>query len=111
MPDIKGYTENISVISIVGRFLEHSRIYIFGTAQRDHIFIASADFMTRNMERRVEIAAPIYDEGLKERVRGIFHIMQCDTVKAKQLTKSGKYKIRDTKMLKVMDSQEYLCKN
>ena len=76
-----------------------------------YIFIASADFMTRNMERRVEIAAPIYDEGLKERVRGIFHIMQCDTVKAKQLTKSGKYKRRDTKMLKVMDSQEYLCKN
>ena len=111
VPDIKGYTENISVISIVGRFLEHSRIYIFGTAQRDHIFIASADFMTRNMERRVEIAAPIYDEGLKERVRNIFHIMQCDTVKAKQLTKSGKYKRRDTKMLKVMDSQEYLCKN
>lgn len=111
VPDIKGYTKNISVISIVGRFLEHSRIYIFGTAQRDHIFIASADFMTRNMERRVEIAAPIYDEGLKERVRNIFHIMQCDTVKAKQLTKSGKYKRRDTKMLKVMDSQEYLCKN
>ena len=111
IPDIKGYTDNISVISIVGRFLEHSRIYIFGTAQRDHIFIASADFMTRNMERRVEIAAPIYDERLKERVRNMFHIMQCDTVKAKQLTRSGKYKKRDTKMLKVMDSQEYLCKN
>ncbi len=52
------------------------------------------------MERRVEIAAPLYDEGLKERVRNMFHIMQCDTVKARQLTKSGKYRRRDTKMLK-----------
>jgi len=111
IPNIKGFTDNISVISIVGRFLEHSRIYIFGTAQRDHIFIASADFMTRNMERRVEIAAPIYDENLKERIRNMFHIMMCDTVKARQLTKSGKYMRKDTNALQVLNSQEYLCKN
>ena len=81
IPGVKGHTENISVISIVGRYLEHSRVYIFGTPDRDNIYISSADFMTRNMERRVEIAAPIYDDSIKTRIRNMFHIMECDTVK------------------------------
>lgn len=58
IPGVKGYTENITVISIVGRFLEHSRIYRFGTKERENVYIASADFMTRNTLRRVEVAAP-----------------------------------------------------
>ena len=91
IPGIRGETENISVISIVGRYLEHSRIYIFGTPDRDSIYISSADFMTRNMERRVEIAAPVYDESIKRRIRDMFHIMQCDTVKARQLCSDGNY--------------------
>lgn len=62
IPGVKGYTENITVISIVGRFLEHSRIYRFGTKERENVYIASADFMTRNTLRRVEVAAPVLDE-------------------------------------------------
>ena len=91
IPGVKGHTENISVISIVGRYLEHSRVYIFGTPDRDNIYISSADFMTRNMERRVEIAAPIYDDSIKTRIRNMFHIMECDTVKARQLCSDGNY--------------------
>ena len=65
IPGVKGKTENIQVRSIVGRFLEHSRIYIFGTQEREKVYIASADFMTRNTLRRVEVATPIYDKDLK----------------------------------------------
>ena len=65
LPKVEGLTENIRVISIVGRFLEHSRIYIFGTVSRQKIYIGSADFMTRNTIRRVEVATPIYDEGIQ----------------------------------------------
>ena len=68
IPEIKGYTENIKVISIVGSYLEHSRIYRFGTKEREKIYIASADFMTRKTVRRVEVAAPVLNEKLKERL-------------------------------------------
>ena len=74
IPRVKDYTENINIQSIVGRYLEHSRIYIFGTPDRDKIFISSADFMTRNTVRRVEVAAPIYDEDIKERIRKMWNV-------------------------------------
>ena len=80
---IPGQTDNIRIISIVGRFLEHSRIYIFGTPDRDKIYIASADYMTRNTLRRVEVAAPIYDEKLKCRLREMFITMLSDNVKGR----------------------------
>ena len=95
IPQVAGYTENISVISIVGRYLEHSRIYIFGTNDRERIYISSADFMTRNMDRRVEIAVPIYDETLKARIRHIFGIMLRDSVKARVLHSDGVYVRRE----------------
>lgn len=95
IPQVAGYTENISVISIVGRYLEHSRIYIFGTNDRERIYISSADFMTRNMDRRVEIAVPIYDETLKARIRHIFGIMLKDSVKARVLHSDGVYVRRE----------------
>lgn len=88
---VKGYTENIRVISIVGRYLEHSRIYIFGTKDRDKIFISSADFMTRNTVRRVEVAAPVYDEKIKNRIRHIFDIMLKDNIKARYMDNEGVY--------------------
>lgn len=91
VPGIEGYTNNITVKSAVGRFLEHSRIYIFGTPDRDNIYIASADFMTRNMERRVEIAAPIYDEEIKKRIRDIFDIKENQYIKIWKLGPDGKY--------------------
>lgn len=99
-------TDNIRTISIVGRFLEHSRIYLFGTPDNDKIYISSADFMTRNTLRRVEVAAPIYDEALKCRIRKMFAIMLNDNIKARQQQPDGTYSItaRGTTPL---NSQEY----
>ncbi len=88
---IEGDTENIRVISIVGRFLEHSRIYIFGRGERRRVYISSADFMTRNTERRVEVAAPIPDKRLANRVAEMFDVMLRDNVKAREQGKNGKY--------------------
>lgn len=107
IPGVKGHSENISVISIVGRYLEHSRVYIFGTPDRDNIYISSADFMTRNMERRVEIAAPIYDDSIKTRIRNMFHIMECDTVKARQLCSDGNYVHRTIADIKDFTDEEW----
>ena len=91
IPGIPGCTENITIKSAVGRFLEHSRIYIFGTPDRDRIYIASADFMTRNMEHRVEIAAPIYDDSIKQRIREIFDIKENEYIKIWTLSEDGLY--------------------
>lgn len=91
IPGVEGATENIRVISIVGRFLEHSRIYIFGRGDRRRVYISSADFMTRNTERRVEVAAPILDTALADRVCDIFSTMLADNVKARELGADGKY--------------------
>ena len=91
IPGVKGYTENITVISIVGRFLEHSRIYRFGTKERENVYIASADFMTRNTLRRVEVAAPVLDERLKNQLAWMFETMMKDDEKGKCLTEKGIY--------------------
>lgn len=91
IPGVSGQTENIRVISIVGRFLEHSRIYIFGKEKRRRVYISSADFMTRNTERRVEVAAPVLDKTLADRVCNIFNICMSDNVKARELKSNGLY--------------------
>lgn len=91
IPGVPGQTENIRVISIVGRFLEHSRIYIFGKENRRRVYISSADFMTRNTERRVEVAAPILDKTLADRVCNIFNFCMSDNVKARELKPNGLY--------------------
>ena len=83
-PGVKGYTENIEIISVVGRYLEHSRIYIFGKGEDAKVYIASADFMTRNTVKRVEVAAPVYDEGLKRKLIEDFMLYLSDDVKARQ---------------------------
>lgn len=106
---IEGYTENIRVISIVGRFLEHSRIYIFGKEERENIYIGSADFMTRNTIKRVEAAVPIYDKSLKQRIREMFNIMLCDNRKARIQKKDGSYCRRETEDTE-LDSQDYFYK-
>lgn len=92
-PGVKGYTENIRVISIVGRYLEHSRIYIFGRPETEEcrVYIASADFMTRNTTKRVEIAVPLLEKEVKERVCGIFNLTLRDNVKARELQSDGTY--------------------
>ena len=91
IPQVKGKTENIRVISIVGRFLEHSRIYIFGCGERTKYYIGSADFMTRNTVKRVEVAAPVYSPTLQNRIRGIFELMLHDNVKARVENVQGVY--------------------
>ncbi len=95
VPGIPGKTEHIKVISILGRFLEHSRIYCFGEGKAMDIFISSADIMTRNMEKRVEIACPIYDPDLKERIFNILQVQLNDNVKAR-LLQSNKQFIKRT---------------
>ncbi len=91
VPGVEGKTENIRIISIVGRFLEHSRIYIFGSKERAKYYIGSADFMTRNTVKRVEVAAPVYSERLKIRIRKLFGLMLSDSKKARQENEKGEY--------------------
>lgn len=91
IPGVEGKTENIRIISIVGRFLEHSRIYIFGCGERRKYYISSADFMTRNTVKRVEVAAPVYDPAIRARIQGIFDLMLSDNQKARDESAEGVY--------------------
>lgn len=106
IPEVEGYTDNIQVISIVGRYLEHSRIYIFGKGGDSEVYIASADFMTRNTTKRVEVAAPVYSPELKERILESFNLMLRDNVKASVLKSDGNYYHRDGGDIQ-LNSQEY----
>ena len=91
VPGIPGETDHITVVSIVGRFLEHSRIYYFNHHGEKKIYISSADLMTRNLERRLEIAAPIYDEAIKQQLTHHLLVLLSDDVKARVLQKNGNY--------------------
>ena len=93
IPGVKGQTDNIRIISIVGRFLEHSRIYIFGCGERRKYYISSADFMTRNTVKRVEVAAPVYDPAIRETIQGIFSLMLSDNQKAREEDADGNYSL------------------
>lgn len=105
---VSGLTENITVRSIVGRYLEHSRIYIFGKGDRQRIYISSADFMTRNTIRRVEVAAPVRSPELRKRVLHIFDIMMRDNVKARIQLPDGTYKrISPTEGENALMAQQY----
>lgn len=106
IPGVKGKTENIQVRSIVGRFSEHSRIYIFGTQEREKVYIASADFMTRNTLRRVEVAAPVYDKDLKMQLEEMFITMLSDNQKARQEDSRGNYEIAEAQETP-LNSQEF----
>lgn len=106
VPGIPGKTENIRVISIVGRFLEHSRIYIFGKGEQAKIYISSADFMTRNTIHRVEVAAPLYDAGVRRRVLEMFDVLLSDNVQARELHSDGVY-VHVSEGEPVVNAQEY----
>ena len=106
LPGLPGITEHIRVISIVGRFLEHSRIYLFGTGQRQTVYIASADFMTRNTLRRVEVAAPILDPDLRRQLSEMFQIMLRDNQQARELRPTGEY-VRLHNQEDPLNAQEY----
>ena len=106
IPGVDRKTENIRIISIVGRFLEHSRIYIFGSKERRKCYIASADFMTRNTVRRVEVAAPVYNDKLKTKLQEMFNVMLSDNQKARKLEADGNYH-RVSNDLTPVNAQEY----
>lgn len=107
LPGIPGKTENIRIFSIVGRYLEHSRIYCFGTGTEEKMYISSADFMTRNTERRVEVACPIYDGKIREKIHKIIEAELYDTLKVRVLLPDGTYTKKDQKKTP-LNSQEYL---
>lgn len=109
LPGVKGYTENLRVTSIVGRYLEHPRIFLFGTGADQKIYIGSADMMTRNTEKRVEVACPVYDETIRKQLTHMLKIMLADNVKARELKSDGKYYMKEKETSKV-NSQEYFMR-
>ncbi len=107
LPDIKNKTENIEIRSIVGRFLEHSRIFRFGKEEQCKMFISSADIMTRNLSKRVEVGCPIYNEDVKHKINELIRVMLQDNIKARKMKSNGSYQ----KMLveeECIDSQQVL---
>ena len=103
-------TENIRVVSIVGRFLEHSRIYIFGRGERAKVYIASADFMTRNTLRRVEVASPVMDADIRARILAMFDTMLRDNMQAREMDAQGQYHRLTPGESEPLSSQEYFFK-
>ena len=97
LPGVKENTENLRVTSIVGRYLEHPRVFVFGTGETAKVYIGSADMMTRNTEKRVEVACPIYDDAIKRRLIHDLKVMLADNVKARIMTSDGTYKKKERK--------------
>ena len=106
-PRIPGMTDNIEIVSIVGRFLEHSRIYAFGVGEETKVFIASGDMMTRNTERRVEVACPIYDKEIRKRLLDMMDILLRDNVKGREQFSDGRYILRTPLNSPPLCAQEY----
>ena len=104
---VPGCTDNIRVVSIVGRYLEHARIYLFGTGEEEKIYISSADFMSRNTTRRVEVAAPVLDPGIRGRIREMFRVMMHDNVKGRLQQSDGSYRKRTPGLTAPLNAQEY----
>ena len=92
LPRIPGKTENLRVTSIVGRYLEHPRVFVFGSGADAKVYIGSADMMTRNTENRVEVACPIYDERIRKRLIHDLNVMLADNVKAREMSSDGTYR-------------------
>lgn len=113
VPGVKGYTENVRVVSVVGRLLEHSRVYVFGTQEECCVYLSSADLMTRNLDKRVEIAWPVLDPDLKEQVVDYFRTMLADTAKLRELLPDGSYTdlcCLVSEGAKPFDAQDHLIK-
>lgn len=106
LPQVYGYTDNVNVMSIVGRFLEHPRVYQFGKGKDKKVYISSADLMTRNTEKRVEIACPVYDENIKARLVNYLDIQQKDNVKRRILKSTGDY-VKPEKTSEDLCAQDY----
>lgn len=109
LPGIAQETENLTVTSIVGRYLEHPRVFVFGTGAEQKVYIGSADMMTRNTEKRVEVACPILNEEIKKRLVRNLHVMLADNVKARVMTSDGTYRKKKVEG-KAINSQEIFMK-
>lgn len=109
LPGIPGETENLTVTSIVGRYLEHPRVFVFGQGVDQKVYIGSADMMTRNTEKRVEVACPIYDEAIKKRLVRSLGVMLSDNVKARVMLSDGTYQKKEPSD-KIINSQEVFMK-
>ena len=109
LPGIAEETENLTVTSIVGRYLEHPRVFVFGTGAEQKVYIGSADMMTRNTEKRVEVACPILNEEIKKRLVRNLHVMLADNVKARVMTSDGTYRKKKVEG-KAINSQEIFMK-
>ena len=109
LPGIAGKTENISVRSVVGRFLEHSRVYSFGGEEDRITYISSADLMTRNTDKRVEIAAPVLDRKIEGRILHILETMLADNVKARELYPDGVYRPVES-LSEPLDAQQFFLR-
>lgn len=92
LPQVEGETENIRVTSIVGRYLEHARIYCFGKDAEELMFISSADFMTRNMDHRVEVGCPIDSPQVRQKIHRIIELQRMDNTKARRMRSDGTYR-------------------
>ena len=102
VPGVKGMSENIEVISIIDKFLEHTRLYMFCNNDSPKIYISSADWMTRNIENRVEVSCPIYDKDIKEELQDLFEICWSDNVKARVINESqdNRYRVNNKKKIR-----------
>ncbi|MDC1505465.1 polyphosphate kinase 1 [Winogradskyella sp.] len=102
VPGVKGMSENIEVISIIDKFLEHTRLYMFCNNESPKIYISSADWMTRNIENRVEVSCPIYDKDIKEELQDLFEICWSDNVKARIINESqdNRYRVNNKKKMR-----------
>lgn len=109
LPGIPGETENLTVTSIVGRYLEHPRVFVFGQGMDQKVYIGSADMMTRNTEKRVEVACPIYDETIRKRLVRSLNVMLADNVKARVMQSDGTYQKKEVSE-KIINSQEVFMK-
>lgn len=109
LPGIPGETDNLTVTSIVGRYLEHPRVFLFGQGAEQKVYIGSADMMTRNTEKRVEVACPIYDESIKKRLARSLNVMLADNVKARVMQANGTYQKKSVGE-KTVNAQEIFMK-
>lgn len=109
LPGVEGVTDNLTVTSIVGRYLEHARIFSFGTGKEQTLYIGSADMMTRNTEKRVEVACPIMNEDIKDRLNHMLKVMLSDNTKARRMLSDGSY-VEKEKQGEEIASQEIFMK-
>lgn len=113
VPGVEGMSENIEIISIVDKFLEHTRLYVFSNNDDPLVYISSADWMTRNIEHRVEVSCPIYDEDLKQELQDLFEICWNDNVKARHIneTQDNTYRRNDKPKVRAQfDTYNYYLK-